>query len=171
MQVASGAVDCPGLGMVALAAGAGALAPDLDHRGSKASMAIPLAMLSGAFLLWMASRVAADVPAIFMGFSAEMPPEVLAFLTPVLFWNGLFLLVAGVALPFIGHRGPVHSIGAGVIFTVLFVVSLALLGAPLWLAAIFALGWASHLLLDLPSRTGLPHLLWPLRSAEDDPLP
>jgi membrane-bound metal-dependent hydrolase YbcI (DUF457 family) len=72
-------------------------------------------------------------------------------------------LVASRVLP---HRGPTHSLIAALVATLLAGVGGHAAGLPWVCALAFGWGYVSHLITDLPSRAGLPWLLWPFVQRE-----
>jgi membrane-bound metal-dependent hydrolase YbcI (DUF457 family) len=71
------------------------------------------------------------------------------------------LLASLVVSRFLPHRGPTHSLLGALVATALACVGISAAGQSWAYAAAFGWGYVSHLLADLPGRTGLPWLLWP----------
>lgn len=146
----------------AAVAGAGGLAPDLDHPFSLASFAIPSTLIAygGVFLAVAAWQKQQTGPQL-IDLSALGPGYFSAAWIAV--WVGVLLLALSlIAGRVFGHRGPVHSIAFGVFATIVVALGLLVFRAPLWWALAFAWGWASHLAADATTKMGLPSLLWPL---------
>lgn len=144
------------------AAAAGSLAPDLDHPFSKASFGIPTALLGYGlgFLLVAGIQQRSTSPQFF---DLSMLGEGYFAAARLAVAVGLILLVSSFVFGLLfKHRGPVHSLVFGVGITAAFTIGLAMVGAPLWLCAPFALGWVAHLLADATTPHGVPYMLWPL---------
>ena len=148
---------------VALAAG-GSLVPDIDHGSSWASIGIPAAVITMAFLATLAPLARP----VLAGDRLGVLPRLLPLLAPVARLGALFLvlglvwLVAGRILRlFVRHRGATHSIVVGCVVALALAALLALLGAPWWLGLTFGLGWVLHSACDRLS-SPVPGLLWPL---------
>lgn len=161
LQSAGPGVNFTHVTLAGAAAAMGSLAPDLDHPYSKASYALPTALLSAGLgtLMYIAflERLAGEQATV----DAILGPQFRSFAwTSIIL--GVLLLMLSLALGILGHRGPVHSIGAGLIASLVVAVILAVVHAPLWLVFPFAWGWIAHLLADATTPTGVPRLLWPL---------
>jgi membrane-bound metal-dependent hydrolase YbcI (DUF457 family) len=129
------------------------------------SIAAPQAVLPADFPPFVASLVAVSVGALLP--DIDHPQALLAAWKPLGRGGplGLWRLIRPLLLPslvvreVLGHRGPLHSILAGVVVcSVVEYVALAV-GAP---GVGRALGWgyAAHLVADMLTRRGVP-LLWP----------
>lgn len=163
LQSAGPGVNFTHVTLAGAAAAMGSLAPDLDHPYSKASYALPTALLSAGLgtLMYIAflERLAGEQATV----DAILGPQFRSFAwTSIIL--GVLLLMLSLALGILGHRGPVHSIGAGLIASLVVAVILAVVHAPLWLVFPFAWGWIAHLLADATTPTGVACLLWPLES-------
>jgi hypothetical protein len=146
----------------AAVAGAGGLAPDLDHPFSLASFAIPWTLIAygGGFLAvaaWQKQQIRPQI----LDLSALGPGYFSA--AGIAVCVGMFLLILSlIAARGFGHRGAVHSIVFGGLATIVMAIGLLVFRAPLWWALAFAWGWASHLAADATTKMGLPSLRWPL---------
>jgi len=142
-------------------AAAGALAPDLDHPGSLASVTIPASLLvyGGAFLLltWLPKRIPSLKP---LDLSLMGPAYTNVAWLAVGSAMMLFLLSALTGVLF-GHRGPVHSLAFGLGGTIGVLGVLAAFHAPLWLSLAFAWGWLTHIASDAMTPAGLDYVMWP----------
>ena len=143
-------------------ASAGALAPDLDHPGSLASVTIPATLL-GWGGLYLAARALPETNMLskVLGASTLSSQYTTAAWSAVIAALVLFLL-SGVAGAVYGHRRQVHSVVFGAASTIVVIVGLLVFQASLWFALAFAWGWASHLLTDSLTPAGLSYLLWPV---------
>jgi inner membrane protein len=68
--------------------------------------------------------------------------------------------IASIPFHFLGHRGFLHSLLAGLLFTGLAWVILYFVHWPLWIALGFLMGFMIHLTFDYFSNSGIP-LFWP----------
>jgi len=153
---------------VPVAAALGALAPDIDHRHALIGNGIPAELLARALTVlllvfaagWYLSR---DTSAL-----ATPLRDMLGRLEPIVRWAAI-AAVAGAALlttslvvsTFLPHRGPTHSLAGAAIATGLACLACSLGGVSWIYGLAFGWGYLSHLMADLPSRSGLPWLLWP----------
>ena len=137
----------------------GAVLPDIDHPKSLVGQAVPR-MLTSAFVLVIVGLVA--VPYVLTGnvliwefMSVQM--FALLALAPL-----VFALVPVVLYKAVGHRGPTHSL-----VVVFIVVGIGAIASSLTTWIVFgatcalAVGWASHVLADVPSGNGVMWL-WPI---------
>lgn len=155
---------------VPAAAALGALVPDIDHPTSLIGNGIPANLLASGLTVLLAAAGAGWYLARSNAALAAEIRQLLERATPVVVWattamvaGAVLLAVSLVVSRFVPHRGPTHSLLAGCIATL--AVCLACVGAG-WsglYGIAFGWGYASHLIADLPSRAGLPHLLWPFR--------
>jgi hypothetical protein len=166
MQRLGADVGGPVLLTSAVVAVAGSLAPDLDHPHSLASFTIPSALLAygGGFLLLMRISPALPKPQLIGPILSALPPVYTEAAWVAVVAGLALLLVAFVLGSMFGHRGLVHSVGFGLIATLVFMCVTLLLGAPAWWALAFAWGWATHLAADATTHDGLPDVLWPMGS-------
>ncbi len=148
-------------------AGAGALAPDIDHPGSTVSRRLPRRVAVHGWRL--------IVPVLALAFGAWLlgaqgaARGVLAALRPVL-EIGVALLVPAVALGVLsraisrtlGHRGATHSLLFALLAGCAVAALCARFGFDPRFGALFGLGWLTHLVADATGRRGVPALLWPL---------
>lgn len=143
------------LALVALANVVGSLLPDIDSSESVISHATG----SDSHPDWTARRWARLI-----GLRRDSKQVVVGLLTIVL---GVFSLITGIfrKLALRGHRGLTHTL----IVPILFVAVFPLLGKPGWGIA-FLLGYATHLLGDAMTRSGIP-VLWPLTDSRYHLLP
>jgi membrane-bound metal-dependent hydrolase YbcI (DUF457 family) len=166
MQRLGADVGSPVLLTAAVVAVAGSLAPDLDHPHSLASFTIPSALLAygGGFLLMMRISPTLPKPQLIGPILSALPPIYTEAAWVAVAAGLVLLLVAFVLGSTFGHRGLVHSVGFGLIATLVFMCVTLLLGAPAWWALVFAWGWATHLAADATTHDGLPDVLWPIGS-------
>lgn len=168
-----GQPDFTGSAVAAVAlAGAGSLMPDVDHPQSWVSSRIPATFVAagGMVLLsyWLMKMAVAKAGA--QGPFSAVYESLLEMSRPILAWAWLSLVVGflmfGIARVIAGtfeHRGPTHSFSAALLVTASASVALAIAGEPLISGLWLGWGYLTHLLSDLPGRTGCPALLWPWR--------
>ncbi len=153
---------------VPVVAALGALAPDIDHPTSLIGNGIPADLFVGGLSVllamagagWYLSRSTAMLGDELRHLLTQATPVVTGATVALGVGAGL-LAVSLVVSRFVSHRGPTHSLLAGSVATLLVCVGCAVAGWPQLYGIAFGWGYASHLMADLPSRTGLPHLLWP----------
>jgi len=161
-QNAMGGLDAAILVPAAIAAAAGSLAPDLDHPSSLASLSIPASLITYAGVFLAVRSYEITHPTAFsFGLSQLGPGWVAAAWISLMAGFGLLILSFALGAMF-GHRGPVHSVFFGLCASVLVLLALAIVNAPLWLAGWFAWGWWAHLAADAMTPAGLSHVLWPI---------
>lgn len=165
------AVSPAEFGLAMVTAAAGSLAPDIDHPFSLAGLTIPATLVSypTVFLAWgwIAHRVPFLAPLDTSALPAVWSSTAWVFLALGVL---LFCLSWAAGLVF-RHRGPVHSIAFGLGSTVMVVVVLAFLRAPIWVAGPFAWGWLAHLIADSRTAHGLDYVWWPMGHAPHRAVP
>lgn len=161
-------LSVPALGLCALLAGAGALAPDLDHGGSTVSKRLPRRLMARALTVLALLLVAARLVSAGMGRgAADGLWATMAPLTRITVWAiGAAMALVGASLLLrvtFGHRGPTHSLLAAVVASVTAAALASAAGLDWWLGVAFGWGWLTHVLADATTPKGARFLLWPLR--------
>lgn len=169
-QVAGAPVHALAIAAGALAGGVGALAPDIDHPWSTISAIVPGMLFAGGTVL----AVSPLIIRITTSTRGPLDGVLEAITRTTAGWWKLGLLLVAIALIWLlagrlvsthlGHRGPMHSLAAAAVATVVAAAASALSGFGPWYGLIFGVGWLTHLAADAPSRAGLPALLWPFAS-------
>lgn len=149
----------------AMAAGLGALAPDVDHPRSTASsslpdklvdqaiqMALPILLVVVAFTVFGGKAVGASMMASF-GPLLKIAGTMLAFAIA-------FVLASKVARRYTKHRGATHSLFMAAGATLFVTVACLIASVPAWYGLLFGWGWLTHLGADATTKMGVPSLLW-----------
>ena len=149
----------------AMAAGLGALAPDVDHPRSTASsslpdklfdqaiqMALPLLLLVFVFAVFGGKAVGASMMASF-GPLLRIAGTMLAFAIA-------FVLASKIARRYTKHRGATHSLFTAGVATLFVTVVCLVASVPAWYGLLFGWGWLTHLGADATTKMGVPSLLW-----------
>lgn len=156
----------------AVAAGIGALAPDMDHRLAFIGNRIPAGLMTVGVMLVIGPWALGAASASGGSFAAVWGP-LSQQVTSLPKWGWLLLAVA--TLLFVisaavtrsfDHRCQVHSLAVGGGATLVSLVVFLVLGFTPWFSLLFGLGWLTHLMADSTTHDGLPYLFWPGISPE-----
>jgi len=151
----------------AVAAGIGALAPDIDHRLAFIGNRIPMGLMTVGLMLVLGPWALGAASGSGGSFAAVWGPlsQQVASLPK---WGWLLLAVATLLLVIsaavtrsFDHRCQVHSLAVGGGATLVSLVVCLVVGSTPWLALLFGLGWLTHLMADSSTPDGLPYLFWP----------
>lgn len=156
----------------AMAAGLGALAPDIDHPRSTASNSLPDKLFDQAIQTALPLLLLAVIFAIFGG--KTVGASLMASFAPLLKIAGTllgfaitFVIASMIARRYTTHRGATHSLLAAGIATLLALLVCAVFSWPAWYGLLFGWGWITHLGADATSKMGLPSLLlWPFGKSQ-----
>lgn len=166
------------IGIGAIAAGVGALMPDMDHPSSTASRGLPRKLAREAkgilvpLVVMGVVLAAVGGPEAARGIYRAFAPAIELGVNVLMVATALFVL-SWITRMFTGHRGATHSIVFTLGASMLASVGCAILSIPVGYGLLFGWGWATHLMGDAltpTGLTGLPSLLWPLTSATTLPV-
>ena len=150
----------------AVAAGAGALAPDIDHPRSTISRGIPRDLLGEGLRLIALAAVLTGLLWYFAGRAVGM--QALALAEPLVRWGWMLVVpaivlvvVSWLASAVFGHRGATHSLAFAAGGAVAATVACLVMGLTPWWGLLFGWGWLTHLAGDALTDRGVPSLLWP----------
>lgn len=158
-------------------AAVGSLVPDLDHPKSWISNRIPATLLAYGLVFLLGFAIASwyssslDQAAV----GGALWTSLIDFARPLLGWAWFslvlgagLLVLAGVLAKALEHRGPTHSLAAGVALALVASIAFAIAPRQPWTLGLwFGWGYLSHLLADFTTPMGCPALLWPLRGVEE----
>jgi len=148
-----------------MAAGLGALMPDIDHPRSTASKSLPDKLFGKAVDMVLPLVFLGVIFAIFAGKSVGA--SLMASFAPLFKVAGVmfgfavvFVVASAVARRYTTHRGATHSLLAAGVATVFVMLVCLVVSVPAWYGPLFGWGWLTHLGADATSKMGVPALLW-----------
>lgn len=158
-------LDLLTIGVGAVAAGLGALAPDIDHARSTASSGLPDELIDRVtgtalpILLLVITLTVFGGRAVGASMMASFGPlfKILGVMAAV----AIALVVASkVARRYTKHRGATHSLFIAAVAALSVTVVCLIASVPAWYGLLFGWGWLTHLGADATTKVGVPSLLW-----------